>query len=85
MSDFRVWIRPLGSACRMRVEGRKNAEWLLSRLCQYSIVPTFEPIRDEDGSSCCTFNVVSASPQSCPTFDILLASIPEVKLMWDPA
>jgi hypothetical protein len=29
--------------------------------------------------------VTSASVRSCPTFDLLLASIPEVKLMWEPA
>jgi hypothetical protein len=69
----------------MRVEGRTNAEWLLCRLSQFLIVQTPEPIGQEDGSNCCTFNVASASLRSCPTFDLLLASIPEVKLMWDSA
>lgn len=85
MTAFRVWIRPLGNCCRMRVDGRKNADWLLNRLSPFLVVQTSEPIRGEDNSSCCTFSVASASVRSCPTFDLMLASIPEVRLMWEPA
>ena len=85
MAGFRVWIRPLGNCCRMRVEGRENAEWLLNRLSPFLVTRTSESIRGEDGSNCCRFSVASAPVQSCPTFDLLLASIPEVNLMWEPA
>jgi hypothetical protein len=29
---FQVWLRPLGESCRVRVNGVRNAEWLLKRL-----------------------------------------------------
>ena len=32
MNVFRVWVRPLGGNCRVRVDGIRNAQWLLNRL-----------------------------------------------------
>ncbi len=57
MSTFRVWIRPLRSNCRVRVDGIGNAEWLLGRLGRSFVFKTAEPMNEEDGSSHCSFHV----------------------------
>jgi hypothetical protein len=85
MKAFRVWVRPLGSNCRVRVDGVGNAQWLLSRLGHSFVFKTAEPMREEDGSSCCTFRVPYNSQTSRRGLDRLLAGIPEVQLMAEPA
>jgi hypothetical protein len=85
MDRFRVWVRPLGSSCRVRVDGRKNADWLLGRLSRSFAFKSCEPVANEDLSSCCTFRIMYTSQMSRPTFDRLITSIPEVALMSDPA
>ena len=84
MNTFSVWIRPLGSICRVRVDGMQNARWLLHRLRQSFVFKSSEPINDE-GSSRSTFHVPYSSRMSRSTFEKLLAAIPEVTLMLDPA
>ena len=85
MNAFRVWIRPLGSNYRMRVDGSRNAQWLLDRLGQSFVFKTAEPMNEENGSSCCTFRVEYGSQMSRRGLEVLLAAIPEVNLMADPA
>jgi hypothetical protein len=85
MSDFPVWVRPLGDFCRVRVEGVKNAEWLLRRLSDSFVFKTFEPFREVEGTSYCTFLVPYTPPLSRTAFHKLLAGIPEVRLMMEPA
>ena len=85
MNAFRVWLRPLGSACRVRVDGISNAEWLLDRLGHSFVFKTADPMNEEEGSSCCTFGLAYNSQMSRRGFERLLAAIPEVNLMTDPA
>lgn len=85
MSTFPVWLRPLGSACRVRVDGIRNAQWLLNRLGQSFVFKTADPMNEEVGSSCCTFRVAYSSQVSPRGFERLLAAIPEVNLMTGPA
>jgi hypothetical protein len=85
MNTFRVWIRPLGSACRVRVDGVRNAQRLLNRLGHSFVFKTADPMNEEEGSSCCTFRVAYSSQMSRRGFERLLAAIPEVNLMMDPA
>ena len=85
MNAFRVWIRPLGSNYRVRVDGSRNAQWLLDRLGQSFVFKTAEPMNEEDGSSCCTFRVEYGSQMSRRGLERLLAAIPEVSVMADPA
>jgi len=85
MNAFRVWIRPLGSNCRVRVDGTSNAQWLLNRLGHSFVFKTADPMNEEEGSSCCTFRVAYNSQMSRRGLERLLAAIPEVKLMTDPA
>ena len=85
MNAFSVWIRPLGSNCRMRVDGIGNAQWLLNRLGHSFVFKTAEPMNEEEGSSCCSFRLAYNSQTSRRGLDRLLAAIPEVNLMTDPA
>lgn len=85
MDKFRVWIRPLGSTCRVRVDGRKNTDWLLSRLSRSFAFKSCEPVYEDYGSSCYTFRVPYTSDMPRQKLDRLMASIPEVTLMLDPA
>ena len=84
MSAFRVWIRPLGGDCRVRVDGLKNATWLLDRLGRSFVFKTCEPIRQNDDSACCSFRVSYGSQMSRSMFDRLLAAMPEVSVMTEP-
>ncbi len=84
MSGFRVWIRPLGDDCRLRVDGMQNARWLLNRLGRSFVFKSAEPINDDKGPSSCVFHVHLASQMSHPTLEKLLAAISEVELIADP-
>lgn len=81
MAAFHVWIRPLGNSCRVRVDGRTNAEWLLNRLNRSFALKTCEPMSRDGQSACFTFGVAAAPESSCPTFDLLMKAMPEVELM----
>ena len=85
MNTFRVWIRPLGNNSRVRVDGVGNAQWLLNRLGHSFVFKTADPMNEEEGSSCCSFRVAYNSQMSRRGLDRLLAGIPEVQLMTDPA
>jgi hypothetical protein len=85
MNTFRLWIRPLYNVCRVRVDGIKNAMWLLTRLSQSFVFKNSEPIEDDEGASCSTFHVPYNSQMSHFQFERLLAGIPQVQLMSDPA
>jgi len=85
MNSFRVWIRPLGETCRIRVEGIRNAQWLLSRLGHGFVFKTAEPISEEADSSYCSFRLAYSARMPRGGLERLLAGIPEVVLMVDPA
>lgn len=85
MNAFHVWVRPLGANCRVRVHGIGNAQWLLNRLGHSFVFKTADPINEEEGSSCCSFRVAYNSQMSPRWLERLLAAIPEVTLMMDPA
>jgi hypothetical protein len=85
MNAFRVWIRPLGDACRVRVDGLRNAEWLLTRLSRSFVFKSAAPRDDDTATSCSSFQVPYNSQVSRSTLEKLLAAIPEVRLMLEPA
>jgi hypothetical protein len=85
MNPFQVWLRPLGGDCRVRVDGMRNAQWLLTRLSQSFVFKTSEGVHEDKDSSCCTFNLAYSSQVPRRMFERLLASIPEVMVMVDPA
>lgn len=85
MKTFRVWIRPLPNTCRVRVEGNHNVQWLLNRLSQSFVFKSCEPVNEEIENACSSFQVQYTSQISRSGFQKILAGIPEVALMQEPA
>jgi hypothetical protein len=85
MRSFRVWIRPDGDFCHVRVDGKDNAQRLLTCLSQAFVFRTFDPMTQEDGSPFCRFLVPYNPPLSRSSFIKMLTAIPDVRLMSDPA
>ena len=85
MASFRVWIRPLGSSTKLVVEGSENAHWLLARLGQALGVDTDGSIHGTKNVLRFTFNLAYTADATRDVVDRLLANIPEVKLMLEPA
>lgn len=81
MNTFRVWLRPFGDALSVRVDGSRNALWLLDRIGRSFAFKTAAPIYEDEESSCCTFQLAYNSQMSRRGFEKLLAAIPEVNLM----
>lgn len=84
MNAFSVWIRPLSSVCRVRVDGLRNAEWLLTRLSRSFVFKSAAPLDDDLATACANFQVPYSSQLSRSKFERLLAAIPEVKLILEP-
>ena len=85
MKAFRVWLRRIDGASGVRVDGLDNARWLLSRLSDFFVFKTSEPLNQVPDSTGCTFCVAHSSQMSGRRFEKLLAGITEVKLMMEPA
>ena len=85
MGALNVWIRPMDSFCRVRVDGMKNAERILERLSRSFVFKTSDPVNAVQSSSHFTFRVAYSSQMSPSRFERLLSAIPEVQLMPDPA
>jgi hypothetical protein len=83
MKSFRVWIRPDGDFCQVRVDGRDNVQRLLNFLSVSFVFKTFDPVT-EDGAIC-RFLIPYNPPLSPSLFVKLLAAMPEVRLMREPA
>jgi hypothetical protein len=84
MRPFRVWIRPDGDFCHVRVDGKHNAQRLLVSLSESFVFKTFDPMTEEAGSLC-SFLVPFNPPLSRSSLIKLLTANPEVRLMSDPA
>lgn len=85
MKVFSVWINRTDGALRLRVDGLENTKWLLSRLSDFFVFKTSEPLLEVANSSDYTFRVAHNSQMSGRRFEKLLAGIAEVKLMLEPA
>jgi len=81
VKPFRVWLRPLGDFCRVRVDSQENARWLLVQLSESFEFKTSEPFVEDGNSTLCTFQVPYDPPLSRSGFQRILAAIPEVRLM----
>ena len=80
MKSFRVWIRPAGDFCRVRVESKQNARRLLDWLSQSFVFRTCDPMGEERDSPFCSFIIPYNPPLSRTSFAKLLAAMPEVRL-----
>lgn len=85
MKAFRVWVRRSEHTSCLRVEDGDHAQWLLRRLSQSFVFKTSEPMADTWNSSGCTFCVAHTSQMSSTSFARVLAGIPEVQVLLEPA
>jgi hypothetical protein len=83
MRSLRVWVRRSGDFCQVRVDRSQDARRLLEVLSQSFVFKTFDPMREEE--SFCSFLIPYNPPLSHALFVKLLAAIPEVRLMTEPA
>ena len=60
-------------------------QWLLTRLSDSFVFKTSEPLDDNLATACLSFQVQYSSQMSGSKFATLLAAIPEVNLMSEPA
>lgn len=85
MQTFQVWFRPLGDSCRIRVDGLENGRWLLSRLNDLAGFDICKSIGHEEPFGCYSFMVECKMMMTQSSLERLLAGIPEVELMCQPA
>ena len=66
MNPFQVRIRPMVSVCRVRVDGIRNAQWLLKRLSESFVFKTSEPLDEDIAAACSSFrcNTLRKCPAS---------------------
>ena len=82
MNDaFKVWLRPLGDSCRIRIEGPENANWLRARLSQS--FKTMKEINVVEGSIYRSYRIDYIPSMTHSAFETVLSSIPTVRLMAD--
>ena len=78
-----MFIRHEGYACRLRVAGIENSQWILDQLSKAFVFMTSEPIQEEGLPALCTFRVVYGSQLSRRKLESLLVAIPGVRLAFD--
>jgi hypothetical protein len=69
----------------VRVEGIRNAQWLLTRLSNSFVFKTCEPVNDDLATACSSFHVQYSSQVSRSMLEKVLAAIPEVTLVLESA
>jgi hypothetical protein len=80
VDSTRVWVRSLGNACRVRVEGTENARWLVNRLAETPALAGLEFVDVEGSGTTCTFRVPNSAERTLATMEKELADIPGVVL-----
>jgi hypothetical protein len=83
MQSFKVWLRPSGESCKVRVEGRENACRLREQLGEHGLVCT-EVMPVGDGTYC-LFRVNYTPDVNHAALERLIAALSGVRLMTDPA
>lgn len=83
MNRFQVWLRPIGNATKVRVEGQKNAEWLREQLLDAGAgCGISQPV---NGTTCAAFLAYHTPEVDAFKLRHILTALPTVKLMLDPA
>lgn len=83
-NPVRVWIRPLGQVCRIRVESVENARWILERLIETNRLVGLEQVHLSSTPSDCTFEIPTSSQRTRLTLENALAQISGAQLMLEP-
>jgi hypothetical protein len=85
MDGFRVWVRSMDNEYRVAVDGLENARWLVAELSRAFIFKSAQPIAANGNSALCTFQVPCNAMLPYSVLHRLLASIPQVTLVMQPA
>jgi hypothetical protein len=83
MNRLQVWLRPLGSAHRVKVAGSDNAKWLCCRL-QEQDVECMQPEKTE-GTAFYMVVTTVPSPIVHSRLPEIVSGMPEVQLMLESA
>lgn len=83
-NPVRVWLRPLGQVCRIRVESVENAFWVLERLVEANRLVGLEGVQLNSTKSDCTFEIPISSERTRLTLETALAQIAGLQLMLEP-
>ena len=85
MKPFRVWVRPLGETCRVRVQGLDNGIWLRDRLVDMAIVEIGETVGREDSTGIYTFSLPYREDMPRSMLEDVLSGFPQIQLTCEPA
>jgi hypothetical protein len=85
VNAFRVWVRPMEYEYRVLVEGLANAEWLILELSRAFVFKSARPIASEHDSPLFSFQVPCNSMLPLSRFYRLLAGMPQVTMVLQPA
>ena len=85
MDTFRVWVRPLDYEYLVCVDGFQNARWLVDQLGRSFVFRSSQPISQDSDSALCTFQLPCNASLPYSVLHRLLASIPRVTLVMQPA
>ena len=83
-NSVRVWVRPLGQGCRIRVESVEHAFWLLERLIETNRLVGLDGVELNSTESDCTFEIPTSSQRTRLTLESSLEQISGVQLMLEP-
>ena len=83
MDRLKVWLRPLGSSYRVKVDGNDNAKWLSRRLQDQEVECT--QLENNGGTAYWMFVATVPSPTARLKLPEIIAGMPEVQLMLEPA
>lgn len=76
-----VWLSPRGQCCRMRVEGMKNASWLLEQMAAVAICPQGGMWSLRNGITFYSFELKCLGQHDSSDVERLLKGLPSVQLM----
>lgn len=81
--SFRVWLRPLGFAWKIHVEGRAQAAWLKQQLVEHNCVCT--KLTFVWNNKALGFRCLSENQHQKDSVERLLRSLPQARIQIDPA
>ncbi len=83
-SPIRVWVRTLGNSCRMRLESKEHAQWLLDRLRERNALDELDKVEIHPTDAGCRIQIPNAAERTLTTLETALREIPDVELMLSP-
>jgi hypothetical protein len=81
--SMRVWLRPLGAVCRVRVESAANATWLSQKLGEFLAAKTSGPLHEMRADGC-MFELTCSTRSALEQIVVLLKNLPGVTIMPEP-